>query len=229
MRHPDRLGYAKSAIASVTVHGLRSYSGKHRIHVADDNSRPDMLDQLLSTIRAMGYEPTVSHGMGNGYGASHNAATQVIHDSSDVILALEDDWQLMRDLPLDRIVHYFENPLIRSVRLGYIGWTQELRGRVIKAPTGDDDDTCLLLDPDSPEPHINAGHPRLETVAYQRAVGQWAEGIDAGAVEFAWCSLRAAREGVVWPMDLGMSASQGGEGQYWAHIGSTQAREDQHE
>lgn len=223
MRHPDRLAYALTALDSVVTNGLADYSGDSLIHIADDNSRPEMLQSLLDEVGRLGWPNTISRGMGRGYGASHNAATQVIHDRSDIILALEDDWELVRPLPLDRLVRYFEHDDIRSVRLGYIGWTQELRGQVVKAQ----DDTCLLFDPDSLEPHVNAGHPRLETVEYQRDVGPWAEGIDAGAVEFAWCSLRAAREGVVWPMDLGMSASQGHEGHFFAHIGSIQAREDQ--
>ncbi|MEE8361456.1 MAG: hypothetical protein V3R71_04830, partial [Gemmatimonadales bacterium] len=223
MRHPDRLAYAITTAITVMRNALDHYAGPGHLHIADDNSRREMLDELIETVRGYGIDPTVSHGMGRGYGASHNAATQVIHDRSDIILPLEDDWELVRPLPLDRLVRYFANPDVRSVRLGYIGWTQHLMGRVIKA----NDDTCLLFDPDSLEPHVNAGHPRLETVEYQRRVGPWGEGIDAGAVEFAWCSLRVAREGVVWPMDLGMSASQGGEGAFFAHIGSTQAREDQ--
>ncbi|KKL93727.1 hypothetical protein LCGC14_1871820 [marine sediment metagenome] len=225
MRHPDRLAYAKTALESIHFHGLRHYGGDVLLHIADDNSRPEMLAELQDVVSMIGLNNTLSRGMGGGYGASHNAATQVIHQRSDIILALEDDWELVRPLPLERLVRYFDNPDVRSIRLGYIGWTQELTGRVIKAVKGEE--TCLLLDPDSPEPHVNAGHPRLETVEYQRDIGAWAEGMDAGAVEFAWCSLRAAREGVVWPMDLGMSASQGGEGSYFAHIGSTQAREDQ--
>ena len=223
MRHQDRCDYACTTAITVIQKALKDYAGPVHIHVADDNSRRDMLEELLETIRGYGYDPTISHGMGEGYGASHNAATQVIHDRSDLILPLEDDWELVRPLPLDRLARYFDNPEVRSIRLGYIGWTQRLSGHVIKA----NDDTCLLFDPDALEPHVNAGHPRIETVAYQRDVGPWAEGIDAGAVEFAWCSLRAAREGVVWPMDLGMSASQGGEGSYFCHIGTRQAREDQ--
>ncbi len=223
MRHPDRLAYAKTTLESIHFHALRHYDGPVLLHIADDNSRPEMLAELQDLVGIIGLDNTVSHGMGQGYGASHNAATQVIHQRSDIILPLEDDWELVRPLPLDRLARYFDNPEVRSVRLGYIGWTQRLRGHVVKAH----DDTCLLLDPDSLEPHVNAGHPRLETVEYQRDVGPWAEGVDAGAVEFAWCSLRTARQGVVWPMDLGMSASQGGEGSFFSHIGTVQAREDQ--
>ena len=223
MRHPDRFGYASTTATSAIFNALDGYGGPKQLHIADDNSRPEFLQVLRQSCEDLGYAPSVSHGMGNGYGASHNAATQVIHDRSDVILGIEDDWELMRPLPLERIVRYFDNPDVRSVRLGYIGWTQRLEGRLIKAG----DDTCLLFDPDCTEPHVASGHPRLETVDYQRDVGEWAEGIDAGSVEFAWCMMDAARRGVVWPMDLGMSASQGGEGQFFAHIGAIQAREDQ--
>ncbi len=226
MRHPDRLAYALTALDSVVHNALADYSGESLIHIADDNSRPEMIEALLDDVGHLGWPNTISHGMGRGYGASHNAATQVMHDRSDIILALEDDWELVRPLPIDRLARYFDNLDVRSVRLGYIGWTQRLTGQIIKA-NGPNGDTCLLFDPDSEEPHVNAGHPRLETVGYQRDIGPWAEGVDAGATEFAWCSVRAAREGVVWPMDLGMSASQGGEGCHFIHIGSTQAREDQ--
>ena len=60
----------------------------------------------------------------------------------------------------------------------------------------------LALDPDSPEPHVFAGHPRLELAEWERYVGPWPEGLAAGPTEFEVAHRREARMGVAWPIDL---------------------------
>jgi hypothetical protein len=72
-----------------------------------------------------------------------------------------------------------------------------------------------LLDGDSPEPHVFAGHPRLETVGYQRRVGEWPEGLLPGETEFSVAHYQWARMGVVWPMDLVKPS-----GDLFCHIGT---------
>lgn len=224
-RGDDRERYAATTIESTLANV--AWPGRIRVHVADDRSDPERLERILNIVRRRSryhLDGTISHTVagGRGYGASHNEASQVVHPDADIVLAVEDDWECLRTLPLTRLAAYFDHPEVNAIRLGYVGWTQHLRGRFFKAHT----DTVLLFDPDSPEPHVNAGHPRLERVSYQRAVGPWAEGVDAGAVEFDWCMRAAAREGVVWPVDL-IHPSHNGGYSYFAHIGTVQARDDQ--
>jgi len=195
-----------------------SYSGRLAMHIADDGSQDGHVPALR--LLAGGYRQIATVGSTDasrgGYGRSYNLATQQIHLGSEVVLVLEDDWELTRDLNLDPLVAtlYDPDPAVKVIRLGYLGFTQELRGRMVSTRAG----LAIMLDPDSPEPHVAAGHPRLEAVAYQRAVGPWAEGLAPGATEWEWCRRPAAREGVIWPLDLG-PASQRADSLF-VHIGA---------
>lgn len=222
----DRWEYAVRTLRS-TLDRAR-FGGVVSVHIADDGSGRDYQQGLVEI--AAGYPQvalvTLSDSGRKGYGASYNLASQQVHQRADFVLALEDDWELQRDLDLDELARAIMESdgasRFECVRLGYIGYTQELRGRFVYAAG----QQFLLLDPDSPERHVAAGHPRLETVAFERRVGPWTEGLNAGATEFDWCGRPESRVGVVWPLDLGMSASQSGRSLY-AHIGAIQARTDQ--
>jgi hypothetical protein len=77
-----------------------------------------------------------------------------------------------------------------------------------------------VLDPNSPEPHVFAGHPRLERVSYQREVGEWPTGMDPNETEFAVAHVRRARMGVAWPLGLDPREGYG----LFAHVGTLRAR-----
>lgn len=189
-----------------------TYSGEIAVHIADDGSVEGHVDRLRAL--AGGYAHVVAVGSTNvarrGYGASYNAATQLVHLTHDgVVLVLEDDWELTRPLDLDPLVDalggvYAFAPGVQCIRLGYLGFTQSLHGEVVHTPAG----PMLLLDPASDEPHVAAGHPRLESVAFERAVGPWAEGLAPGATEFDWCHRTGARIGVAWPLNYGPASQQ---------------------
>ena len=215
---PERREYAYLTLHSV-LDNLR-YSGPLMVHIADDGS-PDEHRSVLQAI-AGGYAHvqavTVTNAERAGYGASYNLATQVVHLRGGLVLPLEDDWQLMRELNVDELAPALGGA-IGCIRLGYLGYTQALRGEIIR---GGGEHNYLLLDENSPERHVCAGHPRLETVEWERAVGPWPVGYDAGTTEFIWCGLPAARQHVAWPLDL-----IGGYGSLFAHVGAVQARHDQ--
>lgn len=213
--HP-RSDYAQRALEStlaLTDPGLHSL----HLHIADDGSDPRHIEALLSIARDHGCEPTVSQGERGGYGRSYNLASQALHDSFDLILPLEDDWQMLRPLLLEPLANAIEQSggEIQSIRLGYMGFTREMRGKL----THHAGQTFLLLDPASEEPHVFAGGPRLETVQYQRDVGPWPEGLSAGNVEWEVTHRWPARNGVAWPLDLCIPASQA-PGAVFGHIGS---------
>lgn len=216
MQQAERFEYAQRTLAALM--NLAWTGVELRLHVADDNSPPDRLEALVQQADDMLFaKVTSSHAGGSGYGGSHNLATQVTHLAAEVLLPLEDDWELSRPLDLGPYVAMLTEPdaIARAVRMGYLGWTQDLRGSIRKAAG----QNVILLDPDSPERHVAAGHPRLETREYQQAVGPWLERENAGAVEHDWCGRDEARKGVVWPIGLAPTL--------WAHIGTVQARRDQ--
>lgn len=213
----DRAVYARRTLTECL--DKLTYSGQISVHIADDGSPWEHADALLEI--AGGYSKvlgvSVSNTEGHSYGASYNLASQQTHIHASIVLPLEDDWTLAHPFCADDYVRAtIENPAIGCIRMGYLGYTQPLRGQLIYAA----DEHFLLFDPDSPERHVAAGHPRLETVGWQRRVGPWPEGIDAGTTEFLWCGREEARSGVVWPM----STPRGG---WFVHTGTVQAREDQ--
>lgn len=211
----DRWDYAARTISSLAKY-LR-WSSRLVVHIADDGSA-DEYRQCLAHLAsdAFGLPVRTSNSERRGYGASYNLAMQQIHPQSTWVLPLEDDWECLRLFDAEEFVR----PLREGwgcVRLGYLGFLAQLRAEVLNI----DGATYLHLDPTSAEHHIAAGHPRLETVRWARAVGPWTEGLDPGSTEREWCGRPAARQRVLWPLNLRPV------GDLFAHIGSIQARADQ--
>lgn len=214
--HPRAL-YARRTLEAALTNIVPGEDNELHLHIADDGSDPQHIRELVEIAKKYGYEPSITNSNRGGYGKSYNLMMQTCHNMSDYILPLEDDWELTRELNLGQVVKSIDasGGVIRSVRMGYLGFTQALLGTVVSYGG----QLFLLLDPDSPEPHVFAGHPRLETVDYQRDVGVWPEGIAAGATEWEVTHRFSARMGVAWPLDLGIPASQDW-GTLFAHIGS---------
>ncbi len=211
----DRLEYSQLTIYHILAN--LQYSGEVVWHVADDGS-PDGYREALLGLLPEG--TTITNSERKGYGASYNLASQMLHQKAGVILPLEDDWELTRPFNLDDFVGVLleEDTQISCIRMGYIGYTQTLTGTFVYQGG----QHYLLLDPKSKEPHVFAGHPRLETVERQKEVGPWPEGENAGATEFAVAARSTARKGVAWPVDAIHP-----RGDLFVHIGATPARTDQ--
>src|SRR6266568_1347323 len=192
----NRLDYAERTLRSTLEHVKTA--GDLSCHIASDGDGDDYLIALLDIARKFDVFPlTTTNSQRSGYGANYNLATQVIHSlGATHILVLEDDWELTRDLDLDIFIGTLDELQAGCMRLGYLGYTQSLRGEFASAYGRH----WLRLDPASPEPHIFAGHPRLETVACERSVGPWPEGLEPGQTEFAVAHIAESRYGVVWPV-----------------------------
>jgi hypothetical protein len=191
------------------------------VHIADDGSDPKHIKALTKIAKDSKFDVSHTNANRGGYGASFNLATQYCHYTGDYFIMLEDDWKLVNTLDLDPLIEALDAGL-GCIRLGYLGWTNPLHGTIKKYAN----QSFLEFDPNSEETHVWSGHPRIETVAYQRRVGPWPEGIGPGETEFAVANRSEARIGVAWPLDASINASQ----QYanmFAHIGAIQARIDQ--
>jgi GT2 family glycosyltransferase len=208
-----RAGYALRTLRSV-LDNLKT-TATLKVHIADDGSAPGHVENLRALAGSYGQVLTVgsTNADRQGYGASYNLATQATHSGSDYILPLEDDWELPHPLYVDRYLDALDRGIFGCIRLGYLGVTQTLEAHVVKI----DSYAYWLLHPDSAEPHLFAGHPRLETVGWQRQMGAWEEGLEPGPTE--WSVAMRVRDGIVWPADGG----------HFAHIGTIQARTDQSE
>jgi glycosyltransferase involved in cell wall biosynthesis len=194
----NRLEYAEKTLRS-TLDNIK-FSGELSVHIADDGSSQEYRQSLYDL--AGGYDKvkgvSVSNSEQGGYGKNYNLAMQQVHLWADYVLPLEDDWVLSRELDADLYVAALQDPRIGCVRLGYVGFTQALVGEIIIAHNN----YYFLFSPDTPEPHVFAGHPRIESKEWERSVGPWPEGLRPGATEFAVTHMRPAREKVVWPMDV---------------------------
>lgn len=224
-QNDPRAGFARktldSCLRNLVVDADRT---SLRVHIAADKSGMDHIDDLMAIVRRhTGHLPTLSM-TSHGYGGSYNLANQTTHELSDYLLALEDDWELLRPLPIDPLMDAIgaSGGVIDCIRLGGLGWTNELHGGLVHYA----DQTFLLFAPDSTEVHVFAGGPRLETVEFEREVGEWPEDIGAGYTEMEVSNRPSARRGVVWPLDAGINASQQ-RCNTFAHIGSVKAGQGQ--
>jgi len=209
----DRLEVAKRCLMSVAKN-LKA-SEEFWLHIADDGSSQEYRDELLEMAHSFyGDNVSITNSERAGYGGNYNAATQIVHRIADLVLPLEDDWELARELNLDPIVNILRDGTFGCVRLAYIGLTQELRAKFVLGQLHH----WLALDPDSAERHVWAGGPRLETVEWERAVGPWPEYIEQGYTEFIVAGWPAARHGVAWPVDLIFP-----RGDAFVHIGGEKA------
>lgn len=206
----NRLEYAMRTLATTLQH-VRTL-GDLSVHIAsdgDDDGYMNTLQRLASDYGML--VTTTSNSERAGYGANYNLGTQVVHAYASHVLPLEDDWELTRDLDLDVVIGALAELEAGCCRLGYLGYTQPLRGEFAYAAGRH----WLRLDSSSPEPHVFAGHPRLETVSWERSVGPWPEGLEPGQTEFAVAHVAEARHGVIWPVQEVKPY-----GDLFAHIGA---------
>lgn len=207
----NRLEYAQATLRS-TLDNLVTREPIW-LHIADDGSPFGYVDELLALAR--GYRlagVSTSNSQRKGYGANYNAAYRNITQLVDVshVLILEDDWRLERALDMDRFCRAFGDPRIDVIRLGYIGYTDRLTCDWVWI----EPDHYLLFDPNCPEPHVFAGHPRIERFEHYSRVGEWPEGVEAGMTEFSVAHYPPAREGIAWPVSLVHP-----DGNMYVHIG----------
>lgn len=208
----ERVVYAQRTFDSLS--NLRA-SEDIWFHLADDGSDQEFRDQMMEQAREVyGDRTSVTNSEGRGYGGSYNRASQSTHSHADILLPLEDDWEVCREFDLDPLAKVLREGHFNCIRMGYLGYTGILRATF----RYHDGKHYLELDPDSPEKHVFAGGPRLETRDFERAVGEWPEGLGAGATELAVIGKSAARQGIAWPM-----SDIKPRGDLFLHIGTNKA------
>lgn len=217
-----RSEYARITLKSVLKNIEKDPFDTIHLHIADDGSAPEHVAALIEIAKAAGYDPSVSNGERGGYGRSYNLMCQALHESFDMIMPIEDDWEMTRPLNISNLAKAIDESHgeIKCIRMGHLGFTQEIRGKLAYYA----DQKFLVLDPNSSDPHVFAGHPRLETVAFEREIGEWPTGVKAGYTEWEVAHRWQSRVGVAWPMDLCIPASQV-SGAIFSHIGSVQTAE----
>lgn len=212
----NRYQYALRTISSA-LYNIKT-TARIFVHVASDGDEEPYIKGLEEAV--CGFDNveavTTSNSKRKGYGANMNVAMRAARViDARYVLQLEDDWELSGTLNLDPLMATIdESNSIRCIRLGYLGWTQLLKGW-LEHWNGS---AYLVLDPDSAEPHVFAGHPRLESVNFSAQVGNWPEDMLPGETEFAVAQRETSRRNVAWPLDL--IPPRGG---LFRHIGEVRA------
>lgn len=205
----NRLEYAKRTLKSILEYVVTTEP--IRVHIASDGDTDEYIQTLVNVCDQYNFDPKITNSNRGGYGANFNLATQALHLDCEFILPLEDDWELVKPFNIDPILDVLRDRIFGCVRMGYIGYTQTLSCDFVSHGGYH----WLSLNEDSAEPHVFAGHPRLETVAWQRSVGPWNEGLLPGQTEWEVAHRPEARRGVAWPISLIKP-----EGDAFVHIGS---------
>jgi len=177
------------------------YEGPLHVHIADDGSSQDyrrlVLELAASWPQIDGV--TVTNGDGRGLGVAHNLALRTIHAYSGIVLCLDDAWELVRPLDLNRLVPaFFVHDWVACIRLdqlhaGDSGFMVDLNGQ-------------LYFELDRHKPSWTGG-PRLETRRYQRDSGEWPEYKETDQVLQQLRRRQQTWNGVLWPIDLACTAS----------------------
>lgn len=212
----DRFDYAKQTLDSL-MKNLKVQSVPLYLHIADDGSPNGYVDELAHQADEGHRFARISHSNSrrSGYGANYNLATQTTHAESGYILPLEDDWELVQEIDVESVLDVLDDGIFGCVRMGYIGYTQSL----ICGFVWHGHQNWLHFSEFSSEPHVFAGHPRIETVEWSRALGMWPVGITAGETEFEVCKKPESRKKVGWPIDAIHPY-----GNVFAHIGTERAK-----
>lgn len=134
------------------------------------------------------------------YGRDANIAWEAAHKDSNLTLWLEDDWELLQEFNLRPYADAVrDNAEVGMIRLGYIqaGMRGETRGY--------NGHLYWLLDRDSPDAHVFAGHPSLRHWRFREAYGPYEEGLPPGVTEisYAWQFRQGMGPGILWPCELG--------------------------
>lgn len=211
--HPDviinlitfnRLEDALQTIRSVKEHLVWPNVGWH---IADDGSPEGYVDQLRAEI-GPGYEVTVTNAqpdrIANGnhqqVGRNMNLGAKEAFRRADLVLWLEDDWELKEDLNLGPFVNLLqERSEIGMVRLGYLHL--DLEAEILGAAGN-----LWWLLKRTGHHYTFAGHPSLRHKRFYDCYGEYDEGLDIGATEDTFCSRfenKVDGPGIVWPAWLG--------------------------
>lgn len=152
------------------------------------------------------------------YGAGANRAVQAGLQLGDLVLMLEDDWELSRKLDIWKFAALtMERPDVGMVRMGYLN--QGLSGKVF-AHAGS---LYWSLNDEQSREYSSfafAGHPSVIHRHFFDKFGTYPERWQPGETELKMCWQVSASYGpkIVWPAEMGAAGPFG-------HIGGVQSYE----
>lgn len=184
-----------------------------RWYIADDSRNTEHGEVVRAALQGL-HVIGGHHLPGATYGENTNKAIRAAEQESDLLLFLEDDWELRQPLDIwPYAALLMESAEIGMVRLGCLNL--DIRGRTW-AHGG------LVYWKLDHEPHLEGtpvftGHPSLRHRRYRECYGWYPTGLTPGDTELAYAwQFRVGPQdgpGIVWPADYPTMG-------YFGHIGS---------
>lgn len=208
-----RTEYAIRTIAAV---GTYLHYPNWSWYIADDGSPDDHHVAVGHACTATGRPIVSHHNEAVSYGMGANKALEVAFQHGQLVLMLEDDWELTQPLDIWKwAAVLMERPDIGMVRTGYLN--TGLRAELISHYGS----LYWMLDDTDSRHHSSmafAGHPALMHQRFFESYGGYPEHWQPGETELrmAWQVSAAKGPAVVWPAELGSAGP-------WAHIGGIQS------
>jgi len=209
--------YARTEYAvrtAVSVKEKLKYDGELAWYVGDDGSRVEHFDAVMSALGGVKFIGHHSEDFVPGKrwpGKSWNKAWQEALKFSDIVLWLEDDWQLGRELDITPYVRLLvEREDIGMVRLGHLAINLNMTSR------GHNGIHYLQMWRNMQ--YAYSGNPHLKHRRFYDTYGQYNETILPGDTEIDYDHKFRNTSGpdIYWPVDIG------GWG-IFSHIGERQS------
>ena len=181
-------------------------------YVADDGSDPPHFFSVLAALEDKGAMVFGSHSEKFGAGKSWNRAVQQALEHCDLLVNLEDDWELMADLDVRPFVKLLlEKTEVGMIRLGGLPVGLDLHS------VGYDGIHYLRVEPTTS--YQWSGNPSIRHRSFAEFYGSFPEGKSPGDTEVAYDAQVRKKPGgpeIWWPLQVG------GYG-IFAHIGQEQS------
>lgn len=193
------LTYIRTDYALRTIRGILDYleGCERRWYVADDGSSRKHHSAVMAALE--GEELIGEHNERLGAGASWNRGLDACFHEFEILLYLEDDWELLRQFDISPYIALLQEVnKVGMVRLGYI-------------PTGLDCHTegyfgNHYLRIEKTTPYQFSGNPALRHRRFHTAYGLYPLNHNPGDTEVVYDELvRRNKRGpeIWWPIDLG--------------------------
>jgi hypothetical protein len=210
---PERTEYAVRTISAVSRH-LRYPNWSW--YISDDGSQSDHLGPITEAVRRSEQPVVGGHNEHVSYGAGANKGLRTAFQHGELVLMLEDDWELSEDLDIWKYAALLmERPDIGMVRMGY------LNAGLSATVFGHKGSLYWALDDSQSRNYSSfafAGHPSIIHKRLFDHVGLYPERVQPGDTELGMCWKVAANYGpkIVWPASMGERGP-------WSAIGTVQS------
>lgn len=213
------LTYKRTDYAVRTVEAVGRYLQYPELgwYISDDGSSSEHHNAVRDACKATERPLLGHHNEVLSYGMGANAALHQAFSRGQLVLMLEDDWELSQPLDIWKYAALLmERPDIGMVRMGYLN--NGLSGTLI------DHKGSLYWNLDDTESKHHsimafAGHPALIHQRYFDSYGTYPEKWQPGETELRMAWQFAAEPigpAIVWPAELGAAGP-------WSHIGGVQS------